>query len=133
MISDFKNFCLKFNINWQFVKFLFVGGINTIFAYSIYALCLFVGFHYTLATLISNILGVLFNFKTTGNMVFDNNENKRIFKFILVYVLMYFVTIVELKIFTVFGFKNMYLNYAILVLPNAIITFSLMKNFVFLK
>ena len=132
MIGYLKQICLKYNIDWKFIKFLFVGGINTLFAYTVYAFSLFFGCHYTLATLVSNVLGVLFNFKTTGCIVFKNNENEKIFKFVFVYVFMYFLTIIELKMFSIFGFENMYLNYAIIVLPNAFITFSLMKKFVFM-
>ena len=131
MINSIKQFCLKNNVDWQFIKFLFVGGINTLFAYSVYALFLFIGLHYSISVLLSNILGVLFNFKTTGSVVFKNNENKRLLNFVLVYIFMYFLTVLELKIFSIFGFENMYLNYAIIVLPNAFITFNLMKLFVF--
>ena len=131
MINSIKQFCLKNNFDWQFIKFLFVGGINTLFAYSVYALFLFIGLHYSISVLLSNILGVLFNFKTTGSIVFKNNENNRLLKFVLVYIFMYFLTVLELKIFSMFGLENMYINYAILVLPNAFVTFSLMKRFVF--
>ena len=57
-------------IDWLFVKFVLVGILNTAFGYLVFALLLFLGLHYTLAVILSTIAGVLFNFKTTGTLVF---------------------------------------------------------------
>ena len=57
-----KNYCQKLNIDWCFIKFIFVGCLNTLFGYGVFAICNFMGFHYTLSTLTATILGVLFNF-----------------------------------------------------------------------
>ncbi len=126
-----KNLCLKYNINWQFVKFLLVGGLNTLWGYIVFSLCIFCSLHYAAATLIATVLGVLFNFKTTGCIVFKNNNNRLLLRFISVYVFVYFLTVLCLKIFTLIGMSNYYLNYAIILLPNAILSFFLMKKFVF--
>ena len=69
-------------IDWLFVKFVLVGILNTAFGYLVFALLLFLGLHYTLAVILSTIAGVLFNFKTTGTLVFKNHNNKLIFKFV---------------------------------------------------
>ena len=121
-----KDICEKYHLSWQFVKFLFVGFINTVFAYSIFSFFIFI-------TLLAQILGILFNFKTTGGIVFKNSDNNLVFKFFVVYGFMYFVTVLELKIFTMFSLNNMYINYALIVLPNAMISYMLMKCFVFKK
>lgn len=131
MKNIIKDFCYKINLDWQFIKFLFVGGLNTLFGYSVFAFCTFVGFHYTLSTLIATILGILFNFKTTGYIVFKNANNNLLFKFLIVYGFVYLLTISALKLFCLAGSDNMYINYALLLLPNAIISFVLMKKFVF--
>ncbi len=131
MTNTLIQLCNKYNINWQFIKFLFVGGINTLFGYSVFSLCTFFNLHYTLSTLTATILGILFNFKTTGCIVFKNNNNNLIFKFLLVYGFVYLLTIGILKLFTIIGLNNMYINYAILLLPNAVLSFLLMKKFVF--
>lgn len=126
-----KQFCIKFNINWQFVKFLFVGGLNTLFGYGVFAVCIFLGVHYSLSTLIATAIGILFNFKTTGCIVFKNSNNKLLFKFLAVYGLVYLLTVTILKIMYSLGSSNMYINYAILLLPNALLSFFMMKKFVF--
>ena len=66
----------KYSTAHKFIKFLFVGGVNTVFGYSIFALFLFLGMHYAVATLFATILGILFNFKTTGVIVFNNKDNR---------------------------------------------------------
>lgn len=126
-----KILCTKYNISWRFIKFLFVGVLNTLFGYGVFALFNFLNFHYGLSTLLATIAGVLFNFKTTGIIVFKNGDNKLILNFIGVYTFMYFVAIVELKLFTLSSLNNMYLNYAIILLPNALLSYFLMKKLVY--
>ena len=119
--------------DYKFIKFIFVGLLNTAFGYGIYALCIYSGLHYALAVLISTILGVIFNFKTTGVIVFKNNDNKRIFRFIAVYIFMCSLSILLLKILLILGLKNMYINNAIIIIPTALTTYVIMKNYVFSK
>ena len=123
----------EFKPDIQFVKFLFVGGLNTVFGYCMFSLFIFLKCHYALATLFSTVLGILFNFKTTGVLVFKNHDNKLLIKFFAVYTLLYFIGIGELKLMSSLGFNNMYLNYAIFILPNAMLSFILMKKTVFNK
>lgn len=132
-MNKIKSLCEKFNISWRFVKFLFVGGLNTLFGYGVFALFNFVGFHYIISTLLATVLGVLFNFKTTGCIVFKNGDNKLLIRFICIYTFMYIVAISELKIFSLLGMNNMYINYAIVLLPNAFASYLLMKNYVFIN
>ncbi|MFA5793885.1 MAG: GtrA family protein [Candidatus Brocadiia bacterium] len=117
-------------LNHQFIRFLIVGGVNTVFGYSIYALFIYIGLHYTIAALASTILGVLFNFKTTGIFVFKSNRNSLLFKFIGVYAVIYLLNIACLKIFNMLE-VNMYLAGAILILPLAVLSFILNKKYVF--
>lgn len=81
----------------RLVRFLVIGAVNTAFSYVIYALLILIGLHYSLATLISTILGIIFNFFTTGRIVFRNMDNRRIIRFILVYALTYLVNVLFLK------------------------------------
>ena len=126
-----KEFCIKYNINWQFIKFLFVGGLNTLFGYFVFAVFNFLNFHYSLSTLLATILGILFNFKTTGCIVFKNSNNKLIFRFVMVYGFVYILTVGCLKGLSLLGFNNMYVNYLILIFPNALLSYYLMKKFTF--
>ena len=117
-------------IDWLFVKFIFVGVLNTAFGYLAYALLLFLGLHYTLAVVLSTIAGVLFNFKTTGTIVFKNNNNKLIFKFVAVYAITTTLGIIILRMAELAGI-NLYLAGFVSTGICAIIAFLLNKNWVF--
>lgn len=114
----------------RLVLFFIVGGVNTLFGYSLYALLLYLHLHYALASLLSTIVGVLFNFKTTGVIVFKNHNNCLLLRFIGVYSVTYLLNIGGLKIFSIYN-ANMYLAGAVLVLPIALLAFILQKKFVF--
>ncbi|WP_291940093.1 GtrA family protein [Campylobacter sp.] len=118
-------------IKRQLFSFLLVGILNTVFGYGLFALFIYLGLYYPLAVLLSTILGVLFNFKTIGGLVFGSNDNKLIFKFILVYVIIYLLNIFFLWLFKRLGFENMYLNGFVLLIPLAAVSFLLNKFFVF--
>jgi putative flippase GtrA len=81
----------------RLVRFLVIGAVNTAFSYLIYALLVLIGLHYSLATLISTVLGIIFNFFTTGRIVFRNMDNRRFIRFILVYAFTYLVNVLFLK------------------------------------
>lgn len=130
MKNYLKIVCDKYNFDYKFSKFLFVGALNTAFAYTIYSAFLFLGAHYALAAVGSTILGVLFNFKTTGSIVFKNSDNSLLLRFICVYCVTCSLNVAFLRIFSHFKF-DMYLAGAILVLPIAIVSYFLMKRFVF--
>ena len=119
-------------IDILFIKFLAVGVLNTLFGYGIFALLLFVGLHYAVASILATILGVLFNFKTTGTLVFNNSDNRLILKFISVYCLTTVLSIGGLKIAKMSGI-NLYLSGLFLTCVMALVTFILQKNFVFKK
>ena len=114
----------------ELFKFLIVGGLNTLFGYSLFAILLYLNFHYTVAVLFATLLGVVFNFFTIGRFVFANNETQLIFKFISVYIVVYMFNISGLWFFEHIKF-DLYIGGALLVLPLALISFFLNKYFVF--
>ena len=113
-----------------FLRFLVVGGINTLFSFAIYALLILLGLHYVLAALISTVCGILFNFKTTGTLVFKNKDNRLLLRFFGVYTFTYFINIGLLKLFDMAGGGSLVAG-AIIVLPMAVVSFLLMRRFVF--
>ncbi len=119
------------NIPRRFVKFLFVGAINTLFFYSMYALFVTFGFNPSNALLISYILGVFWNFKTTGSIVFRNKDNKLIFKFFISYVFTYYVNSISLNFLIDNLHINKYLAEAIVIPPVAVLSFVIFKTFIF--
>ncbi len=114
----------------RFIRFLIVGVINTGFGYGLFALLIYVNFHYTLASLVSTILGVIFNFKTTGIIVFRNNNNNLIFRFFFVYGITYALGLIFLYITNMLNISN-YAAWAVWLVPAAIISYFLQKVIVF--
>jgi putative flippase GtrA len=114
----------------QLFLFFIVGGVNTLFGYTLYALLYYLHFGYTLALSLATIGGVLFNFRTTGVIVFKNHNNRLLLRFIGVYSLTYLLNLGGLKIFSMYN-ANMYLAGAIMVIPIALVAFMLQKKFVF--
>ncbi len=116
-------------IDEKFFKFLFVGFMNTIVSYILYAFFVTIGLIPNIALFCQYILGILWNFKTTGSIVFKNKDNGLLFKFILCYVFTFFVNSVCLNFLT--KYLNDYISQAILVLPVAMLSFVILKFFVF--
>lgn len=114
----------------QFVCFLMVGVINTIFGYLVFAFFIYLKLHYSLAALLGTIAGVVFNFKTTGRLVFKSSDNSLILKFFMVYGVVYLLNVLCLAFFNALKVNN-YIAGAILILPLGIIAFLLNKWFVF--
>lgn len=117
----------------RFIRFVLVGAINTIFGTGIYCVLIYIGIHYKLAVLLSTILGVLFNFKTTGSLVFNNKENGLLFKFILSYTVVYFLNISLIRLLLKFIYMDEYIAGIAASLISAVISFALQNEFVFQK
>ena len=113
-----------------FIKFLFVGIINTIFGYSVFAMLIILRLDYRYALLMATIFGVMFNFKTIGILVFKTKNNELIFRFIGVYCVIYILNIELIKIINSFGI-NILMSQALLLLPLAVTSYILNKRFVF--
>jgi putative flippase GtrA len=69
----------------QFLKFIVVGVGNTVFGYGVFAIIWFLTGSYRVAIVIATIIGTLFNFFTTGRLVFANRSMTALAPFVLVY------------------------------------------------
>ena len=114
----------------QFLLFCVVGGFNTIFAYSIFALFTWLGFSSALASLAQICIGALFNFISTGSIVFANKNIALVWRFVGVYLITYLAYAGTLRVLES-SIPNQYIRGAILALPLAFLTFFLLKKFVF--
>ncbi len=114
----------------QLIRYLAVGVLNTLFGYCCYAVLLWIGLHYAAAALLATVLGVLFNFKSYGTLVFDSRDNRRLLRFIGVYVLGYLLNVAGLRLLTGIGMSP-YVAGAVLLLPMAALNYFLHKRYVF--
>ena len=117
----------------KFVKYLFVGFMNTVFSYMVYAICVTILSRPTLSLAISYVIGILFNFQTTGRIVFKDKNNTLIFKFFLSYLTTFFINRYFLDTLVSTFHVDKYLSQAVLVFPIAMISFLLLKHFVFVE
>jgi len=117
-------------LKMKLVRFFLVSGLNTAFGYGLFALLTYLGLNYILALLFATIIGILFNFKTIGVLVFRTHNNGLIFKFFGVYGINYVVNVGGLSLLKWSGI-GAYAGQAILVVPLGVMGFLLNKTFVF--
>lgn len=78
---------------YQLLRFVAVGVINTIFSYGIYSALLYLSIDFRLANLVALIIGILFSFKTQSSFVFFNRNNRLLGRFFIVWLGIYFINI----------------------------------------
>lgn len=106
--------------------------VNTVFGYSVYSMLIYINFHYSLASFLATVAGVLFNFKTISSIVFKTHNNSLIKKFIAVYAFTFLINLCGLKIFSLYG-VNMYFAGFMLLIICTTISFILNDKFVYHK
>lgn len=81
----------------QLFVFGLVGGLNTAFGYSVFLLLIALGLGVAPALAAATIVGIVFNFFTTGKLVFRNADRRALLPFALGYGATYLVNLVTLK------------------------------------
>lgn len=87
----------------SFIRFLLVGLLNSAFGYGLFAICLLVGLPPEAALLVATILGVLFNFFTTGRLVFGQAGGRKLIGFLSVYAVIYLLNAASLRLLVSWG------------------------------
>ena len=118
------------NMQKQIVAFIVIGGVNTLFGYFVYAFLIFMGLYYPLAMFLSTCAGILFNFKTTGKVVFGYSNYNALSKFISVYAVVYIFNIAMIQLIQLF-MDNLYWAGFVALIPAAVLSFVLNKFVVF--
>jgi putative flippase GtrA len=144
---------LFWRIDNRFLRFLFVGALNTAVGYGFFLFFIWIGLPRAASLLLSNVFGVAFNYKTTGVLVFKNKQNGLMLRFFAIYAVVYLLNLAELWLLARSGLYSAILDWhlldfisrmplseakigeaigqAIVLLPNAMITFLLSRRFVF--
>jgi putative flippase GtrA len=123
---------IKKKLDNQIIRYIIIGLSNTIIGYLFFALLIYLKIHYALACSISTVFSIVFNFKTTALIVFKNKNNLLIFRYLILWSVVYLFNLIGLSILN--GFKiNNYLSGIILLFPSALIGFTFNKFFVFKK
>jgi putative flippase GtrA len=114
----------------RFVRFLLVGGLNMVFGYSVFAGGILLGLPYPVAALISTCVGILFNFKSYGILVFGSHDNRLIFRFLAVYGTCYVLGLAVLAWGQAHGLSPL-LVAAVYTVPMAAFAYALQRVLVF--
>jgi putative flippase GtrA len=114
----------------QFAKFLAVGVLNTAFGYGVFALLIFAGVRPMPSLAITYVVGVTFNFVTTGQFVFDHFHRSALLRFIAAYVVVFLINAALYEILSASGVTPLVAQ-AICLPIMAILAFFLFKFHVF--
>ena len=85
------------------ILFVLVGVLNTAVGYGLFALVFVFTQSHRVALVIATILGVLFNFFTTGRIVFDNRSGRALVPFVFGYVITLGVNFILLELLVMGG------------------------------
>ncbi|MBU0640350.1 MAG: GtrA family protein [Planctomycetes bacterium] len=105
--------------------------LNTAFGYGVYAVFILLELPRPAALAIATVMGVLFNFKTTGRIVFGSRDNRLLLRFVLVYAVMYGLNTGLLELLCRKVGLGSLVGQAIVLPVVVMVTFLAMKTFVF--
>lgn len=114
----------------RFALFLAVGSVNFLFYYSVFALLHFMGASPTASVVIATSIGVLFNFCTTGRVVFRSGNLRLLPRFIGVYVVQGSLNVLFLRLLIAGGVPVLIAE-ALVVAVLAVFTFLALRKWVF--
>jgi len=115
---------------YQLLRFLVVGGLNTVFGYFLFVALTYIGVRYPIAIGLATVGGVLFNFQSVGRLVFGGAPRSRFWRFVGVYCVVYLVNLGGVRVILGLGI-NVYIANAIMLIPLSLVAFILNRRFVF--
>ena len=114
----------------RFVKFLCVGGFNTLFGFGVYTLFALTELSTVIVLIVSNIASITFNFFTTGGLVFRDLGLARVPRFLMSYAVIFVINLKLIEwLAPLYGGRIWAM--AIIVLPMAILSYLIQAWFVF--
>ena len=117
-------------LRFQFIRFLAVGGLNTLFGYVVYLVGLSIRLSPEMALLLATCVGSMFNYLTTGRLVFRHQTLDQLVPFIGTYALLYLINLGAIRLVLSAGLPPA-LAQAVLIPPMAVLSFTLFRFLVF--
>ena len=114
----------------QFLKFLVVGAVNTVFGYAVFAGLVLAGMPSVPALVVTYVVGVCFNFWTTRRFVFGQRGYSSFGRFVAAYVVIYFFNLGVFKAWEATGAGPLWAQ-ALSIPIVAVFSFLLFKLHVF--
>ena len=115
---------------WRFVRFLATGGLNFVFYYTLFTALHLLGVQPVGAVVLATVVAVLFNFATTGRLVFGSGRLHLLPRFVGVYCVQLAANVVLLRLLLRAGVPVLAAE-ALVVFALAIATFFALRRFVF--
>lgn len=113
----------------RFVRFLLVGGLNTLFGFAVYSLLALSDLSTWLILIVSMVTGIAFNFFTTGGLVFRDMSLARVPRFLICYGIIFVINLVLIQwLSPIWGGRIWVMT--IIVLPMAVLSYVLQSWFV---
>ena len=116
--------------DYRMVRFLLVGMLNSMFGFCVFSAVVWLGQGTVAALLAGNVAGLVFNFFSTGGLVFRTLALTRLPKFLVCYVLMLFMNYGLLAILAPV-LDSKILAQAILTVPMASLSYLLLTFWVY--
>ena len=113
------------------IRFLIMGAVNALFGFLVFSLAIWLGAESWLALLISNVVGIGWNFLTMGGVVFRELAAARLPRFVLVYLGVYLVNLAGIHMICTHVDTSKIIAQALLVLPMALMSYLLLGRYVF--
>jgi putative flippase GtrA len=114
----------------QFARFLAVGVLNTAFGYAVFAALVLAGMPPMPALALTYVVGVVFNFATTGRYVFGGAPREAFLRFVAAYVVIYVFNVGLYQVFAWMGAQPL-LAQALCVPVTAVFSFAVFRMGVF--
>ena len=111
-------------------RFIVAGGLNTLFGFTVYYITSNGGFAVWQSLIVSMLVGVCFNFATTGVYVFKVMCLNRFYRFLAVYFAIYTVNLALLNLLSQWISNHIFAQ-GVLSIPIAFVSYCLMYRFVF--
>lgn len=87
----------------RFIRFIAVGVLNTLFGYGVFAAIYLLTGSHRIAIVVATVAGVMFNYFTTGRLVFRNTGFGRLIPFVIVYSVVIVANILLVDLFDAMG------------------------------
>ncbi|TWB26331.1 putative flippase GtrA [Nitrospirillum bahiense] len=112
----------------DFIRFVLVGVLNTLFGYGVFAAGILTTGDHRLALTAANVIGVAFNFLTTGRLVFGSQRIHRLPLFIGGYIVCFIVNLEALELTHAAGVPSLLAQ--VLLLPIMVILSFIINKFI---
>jgi putative flippase GtrA len=109
---------------------LVVGTLGTAFSYGVYAALFFAGLNYAVSNFAGLVAGILFSFKMQGTFVFDNPDNRLIWRFVICWLVIYAANVLFIRQMLASGWSG-YAAGVLAVPPIAVLSYVTQRFFVF--